>query len=268
MARSGAARAASASPTFTPLLRDSGVAMHRQIAQQLKDLIARGEWQAGERIPTEPELSAQFGVSRITARQAVEHLVREGLVFRRQGKGTFVDVPRVRHDLLELRGIFDELVGQGLNPKTELLAFGKALAPARVAARLSCEGERLAHWQRLYRLQGRPFGLSCVYLYAPEFEVDRETAERLHTYDILKSVLKVQIDRADVAIRYEVGKAGICRAMNLPVGTPLMVLERVSYDTAGRAREHTLYYAEATSYEFAIRVRGPLRLVSNLNQSG
>jgi hypothetical protein len=46
-----------------------------------------------------------------------------------------------------------------------------------------------------------------------------------------------------------------------------MVLERVSYDTAGRAREHTLYYAEATSYEFAIRVRGPLRLVSNLNQS-
>jgi DNA-binding GntR family transcriptional regulator len=64
-----------------------------------------------------------------------------------------------------------------------------------------------------------------------------------------------------------VGKAGICRAMDLPAGTPLMVLERVSYDTAGRAREHTLYYAEATSYEFAIRVRGPLRLVSNLNQS-
>lgn len=268
MARSGAARAPSAPPTFTPLLRDSGVAMHRQIAQQLKDLIARGEWQAGKRIPTEPELSAQFGVSRITARQAVEHLVREGLVFRRQGKGTFVDVPRVRHDLLELRGIFDELVGQGLNPKTELLAFGKALAPARVAARLSCEGKRLAHWQRLYRLQGRPLGLSCVYLYAPEYEIDRETAERLHTYDILKSVLKVQIDRADVAIRYEVGKAGICRAMNLPLRTPLMVLERVSYDTAGCAREHTLYYAEATSYEFAIRVRGPLRLVPNLNQSG
>ena len=56
--------------------------------------------------------------------------------------------------------------------------------------------------------------------------------------------------------------------MDLPPGTPLMVLERVSYDTAGQAREHTLYYAEATSYEFAIQVRGPLRLVSNLNQSG
>jgi GntR family transcriptional regulator len=267
MGRVGATRTPSTAPTFTPLLRDSGVAMHRQIAQQLKDLIAHGQWQPGTRIPTEPELSAQFGVSRITARQAVEHLVREGLVFRRQGKGTFVEGPRVRHDLLELRGIFDELVDQGLNPKTELLAFGTVRAPARVATRLSCVGERVIHWQRLYRLHGRPFGVSDVHLYSPDREVDRETAERLPTYEILKSVLSVQIDRADVAIRYEAGKAGICRAMDLPVGTPLMVLERVSYDTAGRAREHTLYYAEATSYEFAIRVRGPLRLVSNLNQS-
>lgn len=267
MARSATSRAPSAAPTFTPVLRDAGVAMHRQIAQQLKDLIARGQWQAGMRIPTEPELSAQFGVSRITARQAVEHLVREGLVFRRQGKGTFVDVPRVRHDLLELRGIFDELVDQGLNPKTELLAFGRARAPARVAARLSCEGEQVTHWQRLYRLHGRPFGVSCVHLYSPEREVDRETIHRLPTYEILRSVLKVQIDRADVAIRYEAGKTGICRAMQLPVATPLMVLERVSYDIQGRAREHTLYYAEAASYEFSLRVRGPLRLVSNLNQS-
>ncbi len=268
MARSVTLRKASAAPGFTPLVREAGVPMYRQIAQQLKDLIARGQWQSGTRIPTEPELSAQFGVSRITARQAVEHLVREGLVFRRQGKGTFVDVPRVRHDLLELRGIFDELVEQGLNPQTELLAFGKVRAPARVAARLSCEGERVTHWQRLYRLHGRPFGVSCVHLPSPGRELDRETIERLPTYEILRSVLKVQIDRADVAIRYEAGKAGICRAMGLPASTPLMVLERVSYGTQGRECEHTLYYAEATSYEFSLRVRGPLRLVSNLNQSG
>lgn len=254
-------------PEFTALQRDSGVAMHRQIAQQLKELIGRGHWEPGSRILTEPELSARFGVSRITARQAVEDLVREGLVFRRQGKGTFVKGPLVRHDLLELRGIFDELVEQGLNPQTQILEFGKVRSPARVADRLGSEGEPLIHWRRLYRLHGRPFGLSSVHVNSQGVEVDRETAERLPTYEILRSILKVRIDRADVGIRYEAGKAGICRAMDLPAGTPLMVLERVSYDTEGLAREHTLYYAEAASYEFSIRVRGPMRLVSNLNQS-
>ena len=242
--------------------------MHRQIAQQLRELIGRGQWGPGSRIPTEPELSAQFDVSRITIRQAIDHLVREGLVLRRQGKGTFVKGPTVRHDLLELRGIFDEMVEQGLNPKTTLLDFAQVRAPARVADRLDCKGKPLIHWRRLYRLHDRPFGLSCVHIDPQGMEVDRETAERLPTYEILRSILKERIDRADVAIRFEKGKATICRAMELPTGTPLMVLERVSYDTQGRPREHTLYYAEAASYEFSIRVRGPLRLVSNLNQSG
>lgn len=250
-----------------PLQRDSGISMHRQIAQHLKDAIAKGQYGPGARIPTEPQLSEQFGVSRITARQAVEHLVREDLVYRKQGKGTFVRGPLVRHDLLDLRGIYDELVEQGLNPETELLEWGEAVPPGRVAQRLGTGEGRVVRWRRLYRLNGRPFGLAVIHLNATADEVDRTTASRLPTYEILRSVLHRTVDRADVSISYETGKAAVCRAMGLPVGTPLMVLERVSYSAGDVPLEHTLYYAQAASYVFSIRVHGPVGLVSNLKQA-
>lgn len=258
----------STKPVSVVLQRDSQVAMYRQIAQQLRDAITGGQYGPGDKIPTEPELSAQFGVSRITVRQAVEHLVREGLVARKQGKGTFVQGPLVRHDLLELRGIYDELVDQGLQPQTELLVYGQKVPPAWIGEKLGCLGQRTLHWRRLYRLSGKPFGLSSVYLDASCADVDRDIVSRLPTYKLLRSKLGVEISRADVAIRYEVGAASVCKVMGLALGTPLMVLERVSYSHEGRAREHTVYFAQASSYQFSIKVRGPLGIVSNLTQTG
>ena len=93
------------------LRRDGPVAMHRQMTEQLREAIRDGTYKQGERIPAEPELAARYEVSRITARQAVMQLVREGLVVRRQGKGTFVSAATVQHDLLGLRGIYAELGG-------------------------------------------------------------------------------------------------------------------------------------------------------------
>jgi DNA-binding GntR family transcriptional regulator len=129
-----------------PLARDSHVAMYRQLAQQLRGAITRGDYRPGDKIPTEPQLIRRFGVSRITARQAVDALAREKLVIRKQGKGTFVAGPLVHHDLLELRGIYDELVAQGLEPHTRLLelAGGPAGADRRTARDRLAEAPALA----------------------------------------------------------------------------------------------------------------------------
>jgi GntR family transcriptional regulator len=241
-----------------PLRRDSPVPMHRQIAQQLRQAVADGRYKPGDRIPTEPQLSLQFDVSRITARQAVEHLVREGLVSRKQGKGTFVQEPVVRHDLLGLKGIYDELVEQGLHPQTELVEFGHRRAPRAVADRLGSGTHKLTNWKRLYRLNGKPLGLSVVFLGFAAGQQDRATIQRLPTYEILRTVLRVKVDHADVTIRHAPGSGAVCKLLGVPAGTALMVLERV---------EHTLYYAQAGSYEFSIKVRGPMRLASSVRQA-
>jgi GntR family transcriptional regulator len=251
-----------------PLARDSHVAMYRQLAEQLRDAIARGDYRPGDRIPTEPQLIRRFGVSRITARQAVDALAREKLVIRKQGKGTFVAGPLVHHDLLELRGIYDELVAQGLEPQMRLLEFGQAVPPARIAGRLGTGLRRLVHWRRLYLLRGKPFAVGSMYLDTGRARLTREQVDRNPTYSILEKILHERITRADVSIRYERASADLARPLGLPKGTPLMVFERVSYNAAGVPREHSLYYARAEAYEFSLTVRGKLPITRSLKAAG
>ena len=247
-----------------PLTRDSHVAMYRQLAEQLREAIAHGIYKPGEKIPAELQLIRRFGVSRITARQAVDALAREGLVNRKQGKGTFVAVPIVHHDLLELRGIYDELVAQGHDPLTKVLEFGQATPPPRIAGRLGTAQRKLLHWQRLYELRGKPFAVVTVYLDTGRERVTREQVDQNPTYTILESLLGKRISRADVSIRYGRADATLARILQLPRGAPLMVFERVTYNAQGVPLEHSLYYARAEAYEFSLTVRGKLPITRSL----
>jgi GntR family transcriptional regulator len=245
------------------LRRDSAVAMHRQLAQQLRGAIARGAYRPGDRLPGEPELAARHGVSRITARQAVMHLARERLVVRRQGKGTFVAEPPVHHDLLDLHGIYDELVARGVDPKTELLECAERVAPAEVNERLRSGVRKVIHWKRLYLRRGEPFAVSWVYL-APRLRPAREEVARYSTYQLFESVLDVKVSHADLSVRARAATPALRKLLRLRVGVPLIALERVSYDAASAPLEYTLYWANAESYEFVLRLRGKVPIMSSI----
>jgi DNA-binding transcriptional regulator YhcF (GntR family) len=73
--------------------RSNGVPAYRQIALDLQRRIDAGEWGAGGQLPTEPQLTAEFGVNRLTVRQAIADLERAGRVIVRHGKGVFVAPP-------------------------------------------------------------------------------------------------------------------------------------------------------------------------------
>jgi GntR family transcriptional regulator len=245
------------------LLRDSAVAMHRQLALQLRDAIAQGDYKPGDRLPGEPVLAQRHGVSRITARQAVQRLAREKLVVRRQGKGTFVAEPPVYHDLLDLRGIYDELVVRGVNPRTRLLEYAERVAPAEVGARLRSGRSKLIHWKRLYLRRDEPFAVSWVYL-ASSMRPSRDEVARLSTYKLFDKLLGVKVSRADLSVRARAPTPELRKVLKLRPGVPLIALERVSYDAAGAPLEHTLYWANAESYEFMLRVRGQVPITSSM----
>jgi GntR family transcriptional regulator len=245
------------------LRRDSVLAMHRQLAQQLRGAIAQGTYKPGDRLPGEPELASRHGVSRITARQALMHLAREKLVVRRQGKGTFVAQPPVHHDLLDLHGIYDELVAQGVDPSTELLEFAEHSAPAGVNERLQSGARKLIHWKRLYLRRGEPFAVSWVYL-APWMRPSRQQVARYSTYQLFEAVLDVKVSRADLSVRARAPTPDLRRVLRLRAGVPLIALERVSYDAAATPLEYTLYWANAESYEFVLRLRGKVPITSSI----
>ncbi len=244
------------------LRRDSAVALHRQLALQLRGAIVEGAYKPGDRLPGEPELAELHGVSRITARQAVMQLAREKLVVRRQGKGTYVAEPPVIHDLLDPHGIYDELVARGVNPTTELLAFEEKVAPPEVNARLRAGARKVIHWKRLYLRRGEPFAVSWVYL-ASSLRPSREEVARYSTYQLFDTLLGVKVSRADLSVRARSPSSELRRGLQLSPGVPVIALERVSYDARGEPLEHTLYWANAESYEFVLRLRGRIPITSS-----
>lgn len=244
--------------------RSSPVALHRQLAHQLRDAISAGTYVQGDRIPTEPDLMAMYGVSRITARQAVMQLASEGLLVRRQGKGTYVTAPPVKHALVDLRGFYDELVARGVNPEIELLDFAKRVPRPEVAARLRSGAQALVSWKRLYRRQGEPFAVAWVYLAPSAIKVTRELAARHTSYHILETVLRRPIKHADISIRAQSSTADMRKLLRMPPSTPIIALERVSYTADGTPVEYALYCAHADAYEFAFRMNSKVEVADAL----
>src|SRR3712207_6025952 len=114
-----------ASPRRT---RPRYVAAYQQIADELARRIGSGEFKTGDRLPTERELSAQLSVSRLTIRAALDRLAQRGVIVRRQGSGTYVGQPKLHQDATRLRGFWEDSIGQGLSPVTQLLESAEMMA--------------------------------------------------------------------------------------------------------------------------------------------
>ena len=131
----------------------------------------------------------RFGVSRVTVRQAIARLTREGLAVSKQGKGSFVAGPVVQHELESLRGFYDTLVAQGHAPQTDLLAFGPARTPADIGQLLRTGGQQAVYLKRIYSLHRRPFALARAWLPPVAHRVTWDEAARNPLYAILQNLL-------------------------------------------------------------------------------
>jgi GntR family transcriptional regulator len=95
--------------------------LYAQIASELRARMVAGTYPPGARLPSEHELAAEFGVGRPTVRQATELLVRDGALARRQGSGTYVNVPAPEIDLFSASGTLSSFARSGLDLQSSLL---------------------------------------------------------------------------------------------------------------------------------------------------
>jgi len=144
--------------------KNSHEPLYRQLAKLLISQIHAGDYQAGNRLPSERELSESYKVSRITARQAIDLLFEDGLIFREQGRGTFVAEPRMRH-LQGLTSFTEDMQARGFTPYSRILtkevlkADGELQSSLRISA-----GQRILHLVRLRMADDRPIALQASYI--------------------------------------------------------------------------------------------------------
>ena len=220
-------------PSFSPLY------------QQIKALLTRslqvGDWKPGEAIPSEMELAARFKVSQGTVRKAIDELATENLLVRRQGKGTFV----ATHAEEQTKYRFLRLVpddGAAPDMQRRLLDCRRMRAPADVARALELKaGESAVQVRRMLLAvpaagappsEPRPVVLDDIWLPGPLFKgltADRLSAFSGPMYGLFESEFGVRMIRAEEKIRAVAAAAEDAGLLAVPVGSPLLLVERLSF---------------------------------------
>src|SRR6059058_1119123 len=118
------------------IYRNSPLPLYFQLKEIMRERIRSDEWKPGDLIPSERELSEKYGISRMTARQAITELVNEGLFYREQGKGTFVSHLKISQQLIRLTGFTEDIRARGQRPDTKVLSATMCPADESTAERL------------------------------------------------------------------------------------------------------------------------------------
>ena len=125
--------------------RNSPIPIYYQLKEILLKKIRTGEWVPGALIPSERELCETYGISRMTARQAISDLVNEGVCYREQGRGTFVSPRKIQQQLQHLSGFTDDIRARGQLPGTKVLVSAMRPANETTADRLHVSEIGRAH---------------------------------------------------------------------------------------------------------------------------
>ncbi|NLI23002.1 MAG: GntR family transcriptional regulator [Clostridiales bacterium] len=224
-----------------------------QIKSQLSKEIA--SMQPHQRIPSEHELMGQYNVSRGTVKQAVQDLVYEGLLYREQGKGTFVAPARINRSFEHLPTFTNDVLAQGFKPVYRVLFFGTVYAGSPIAEKLRViPGAGVIRYKRVMNVDNEPLAVICSYLRSdvfPDFQMS-DIGESLY-----ESLLKKYNTMPTMAIdTYSIVKATVKTAdlLGIRKGDPLFFSERVGQHPDGSPVEYVESFIRGDKYKLTICV--------------
>ncbi len=221
-----------------------------QLHQRIRNGIETGLWPPDTPLPSEREIAAMTGLSRVTVRKAIAALAAEGKVVQRQGSGSFVapEMARVEQSLSRLTSFTEDMARRGLSARSRWLARGFFIPSPEESAALSLPPE--AHVARLARLRladGRPMGIERAAL--PTDILPNPTAVERSLYAVLErhGVRPVRALQKISAINLAEDDATL---LGIAPGMAGLKIERLSYLPDGRVAEFTRSLYRGDAYDF------------------
>jgi GntR family transcriptional regulator len=230
--------------------------LHAQIRESVRARIIAGTYAQHQRIPSEKGLMAEFGVSRITVRQALGDLEKEGLLFKIQGKGCYVSKPKPTQELARLQGFGEAMFGQGFETFNQVVGLQTMSAPAQVARSLGLPaGALVTEIRRVRHLDREPVSLDITYVAHALGE--RLAQEDLATRDIfliLENDYGIALGHADLSIDAVIADAPLAACLRVAPGAPLLYLERLTHGLDGIPVELDHVYYRGDNFRYRLRV--------------
>lgn len=229
--------------------------MYVQVKESIINLIKEGEFKDGDKIPTEEELQQKYQVSRATIRRALDDIEREGIIFRRQGAGTFVRHKLIKPDLLKLTGFSQIMKARGIIPSYKTLKVEIIIAPLKVKELLNdYEISKVLFVKRLCLGDNQVIALHEIYLH-PSLQFSlKELTEMKSFYALMSQKHNLTPAYADETIGASVADKELAQLLEIKKGDPLLDIWRVTYAKNNQIIEivHIIYIASRFEYQLRL----------------
>lgn len=239
--------------------RGAPTPLHHQIREQLRNKIEADEWPVGHVIPPETELAGQASVSRSTIRQAILELVREGYLYRVQGKGTVVTRRKVE-PIAALTSFTENMRAMGVHPSHRVLEVAWSEPPRHVAEFLygpSSPPRDCLYIHRLMLADDEPLSIQKAYLPGTLLAGKRhlftpEHLMRRSLYELLEHECGVALWRAEELLDVSLTRADEAELLGIPSAQPTMIIRRYTYDRSEVPVEFVKHVFRADRYRYKI----------------
>jgi GntR family transcriptional regulator len=220
--------------------RNNPKPLYQQLRDILIDAIDSGSWVANEKIPSENELSSTYGLSRMTVRSVLTDLVKEGLLYRVQGIGTFVS-EKIETLSPAYIGIREQLEKMGYEVETKMVECGVEKCSDTVANHLNlAPGSPVLKIKRVRYIKGRPISIHISYVDSTySKELTPEVLEREQLCVLLNQTYGIKRKRVAETLESVQASSEEAQLLEVEKGYPLLLLKDVLYSETEQPYEYT-----------------------------
>ncbi|MGA7578755.1 MAG: GntR family transcriptional regulator [Desulfobaccales bacterium] len=237
--------------------RESACSLYEQVTNRMRGHLDK--LSVGAQVPTEAELTQIFTVGRSTIRKALQRLVDEGVLVRRQGKGTFVAhlTPKIVHSIDRTAPFMETFRANGEDLETKVIEFRLTPNP-ELPKELDDWRRPVLQYQRLYISKGVPHAITQVFLpYDIGREISQAEIEANPTYSVLRN-RGIEPARSEFLVSCRQPSSKISRILELSQSAFLLVLERITRDQDGRPVEMTTHFLRPDVYQLSVVLKDNL----------
>jgi GntR family transcriptional regulator len=237
-------------------VKSGPVPRYYQLQQIIRERIRNGEWAPGSLIPSERELCERYGISRMTARQAISGLEAEGLLYREQGKGTYVGQLVIAQQLLQLTGFTEDMAARQSKPGARVLSAEMWPADEETAECLRIRaGQPVYRLRRLRLADGEPLAIELS-------RISFIGCERLLHYDLgqeslyhlLEGTFDIPHLDADQELQADLAVEDEAELLQLTPGSPVLHTRRVMFTRRNQPVEFATSVYRGDKYRFYTRL--------------
>lgn len=234
------------------------VPKYYQLASILRQKIEDGEWQPRSPIYSERQLEKIYNISRTTIREAIDHLVRQGYLYREHGRGTFVSPQKLQKGLMELTSFSEDLINRGMKPGQIIRSLSKIQPSSKIMQKLELEpGRNVIRIERIRLGNDVPIGLQISYVALKNEE--SITIEELENsgslYRILYEKFHIMPTEADETLEVTLATPEEAILLQIPENSPLLLNERLLFSQYRRPIEFVTILYRGDRYRYYIHLK-------------